>query len=101
MSNAPARKSQAIVSDGEGGFELVVTEVGEPRADEVLVHFADDFGPWCARQGFTFSLIEYRLDTSLRHPDGTPLTRDEIEPLIHRFIAEEIATAMREAGFVE
>ena len=37
MSNAPARKSQAIVSDGEGGFELVVTEVGEPRADEVLV----------------------------------------------------------------
>jgi Zn-dependent alcohol dehydrogenase len=29
--------SQAIIGDGEGGFEVATTEVGQPRVDEVLV----------------------------------------------------------------
>ncbi|MEM7523874.1 MAG: HAD family hydrolase [Pseudomonadota bacterium] len=58
-------------------------------ADEVLVHFAEHFGEYCVARGNTFSLTEYRLDTALRGPDGAPLTREEIGPLIWGFIDEQ------------
>lgn len=58
-------------------------------ADEVLVHFAEHFSEYCVERGLSFSLTEYRLDTALRHPDGAPLTRKEIQPLIWGFIEEQ------------
>ena len=75
--------------------ELEAAEVAPGRpliavdADEVLVHFAEHFADHCRGRGLIFDLSEYRLDTALRHPDGTPLTRDEINPLIWGFIEGE------------
>ncbi|MEL6792922.1 MAG: HAD family hydrolase [Pseudomonadota bacterium] len=72
--------------------ELEAAEVARGRpliavdADEVLVHFAEHFAEFCEKRGFAFALVEYRLDNALRHADGTPLTRDEITPLIWEFI---------------
>jgi len=58
-------------------------------ADEVLVHFADDFRTWVERRGVRFELKEYSLDSALRDADGAPLSRERIEPLIWGFIEEE------------
>lgn len=73
-----------------GELEAANVEPGRPLiavdADEVLVHFAHYFKVHCETKGLRFDLTEYRLDTALRHADGTPLTRDEITPLIWEFI---------------
>ena len=63
------------------GDPLVVVD-----ADEVLVHFADDFAHFCAAREITFALREYRLDTAFTDKDGWPLARDRIDPLLHEFI---------------
>lgn len=76
-----------------GELEAAAIRSGEPLvvvdADEVLVHFADDFEVWVRGRGVRFELTEYSLDTALRDEDGQPLTRERIEPLLHAFIAEE------------
>ncbi len=98
-------------------LEAAGVEPGRPLvavdADEVLVHFAEHFGEHCAARGIRFSLVEYRLDTALRHADGRPLDREEIAPLIWEFIetetrdqraidgaADGLATLAREAQVV-
>ena len=37
MSHPDDVKSQAIVADGKGHYDIVLTDVGQPRSDEVLV----------------------------------------------------------------
>lgn len=58
-------------------------------ADEVLVHFAEDFAAWLAAMGYGFRLTEYRLDGAILGRDGAPLPRAEIGPLIWGFIDAE------------
>lgn len=75
--------------------ELAAAEVTRDRplvavdADEVLVHFAEDFAAWCAAEGFRFQLTQYRLDSALTDSRGAPLPREEIERLIWSFIDGE------------
>lgn len=94
-------KAQAWSTDDIGPLnDRVVAELEEAAvtsgrpliavdADEVLVHFAEHFRDYCVERGNSFELVEYRLDTALRGPDGQPLTREEIGPLIWGFIEEQ------------
>lgn len=86
-------------------LEAAGIERGRPvvavDADEVLVHFAEHFGQFCAALDVRFELTEYRLDTALLRSDGTPLDRSEIQPLIWRFINEETGRQPVVAGAAE
>ncbi|MEM7270416.1 MAG: HAD family hydrolase [Pseudomonadota bacterium] len=85
MEDIPVRVLEELEAcDIRPGRPLIAVD-----ADEVLVHFAEDFAAYCTARGNTFSLTEYSLDTALRGPDGKPLTRDQIMPLIHGFIDAE------------
>lgn len=80
----PRVAAELEAADIQPGRPLIAVD-----ADEVLVHFAEHFRDHCAARGIQFSLIEYRLDTALRHADGRPLDRAEITPLIWEFIETE------------
>lgn len=81
----PERVTAELMAAGiEPGRPVIAVD-----ADEVLVHFAEHFREHCEARGVLFSLVEYRLDTALRHPDGRPLDRSEIAPLIWEFIETE------------
>ncbi len=74
-------------------LEATGIEAGRPLlavdADEVLVHFAEDFRAWLGARGFGFRLTEYRLDGAIFGPGGAALPRAEIAPLIWEFIETE------------